>query len=88
MSTIDEDSFYLIANQSRINKKMAYVSEDINEELYFLLHKRFKKYSFDEDIFKILLVDIEKKLNEYTIEKTVETIVNNLIETLIDAENE
>ena len=88
MSSIDEDSFYLIANQSKINKKMLYISGDINEELYFLLHKKFKKYSFDEEIFKILLEDIEKKLNDYTIEKIIETIINNLIETLIDAENE
>ena len=88
MTNIDEDSFYLIANQSKINKQITYISEDLNQEIYFLLHKRFKKYSFDEDIFNILIKDIEKKLNDYTIEKTVEIFINNLIESIIDVENE
>ena len=86
--SVDEDSFYLIANPSRINKKMSYISEDLNQEIYFLLHKRFKKYTFDEDIFNKILIDIEKKLKDYTIEKTVDNIVNNLIETIIMFENE
>ena len=37
MSNIDEDSFYLIANHSKINKKNLYVSEDLNEEIYIFI---------------------------------------------------
>lgn len=88
MSNMDEDSFYLIANHSKINKKNLYVSEDLNEEIFFLLHKRFKDYIFDEEIFNKIIYDIEKKLEDYTIKKTVETIVNNLIESILILEDE
>ena len=38
--------------------------------------------------FNEIIYDIEKKLEDYTIKKTVETFINNLIESIIILEDE
>ena len=84
----DEQSFYLMANPSRINKNIVYLAENLNEEIYFLLHKRFKEYIFDEEIFKTIIENIEQTLKEYTIVNTVDKFIDNLIESIDIIKNE
>ena len=80
MNNTDE-YLHLIANPHR--KKKAVIIENVDEDLLILMHKKYKNYIFDEDIFKKILQENKKLVEDYTIqkvvEKTVETCINEIL---------
>ena len=80
MNNTDE-FLHLIANPHR--KKKTFIVENVDEELLLLMHKKYKNYIFDEDIFKKIMIENTKLVENYTIqkvvEKTVETCINEIL---------
>jgi len=80
MNNTDE-FLHLIANPHR--KKKTIIVENIDDELLLLMNKKYKNYIFDEDIFKKLLEENKKMVEDYTIhkvvEKTIDTCINEIL---------
>lgn len=80
MNNTDE-FLHLIANPHR--KKKTIIVENVDEDLLILMHKKYKNYIFDEDIFKKILLENKKLVEDYTIqkvvEKTIETCINEIL---------
>ena len=80
MSNID-DFLYLIANPMK--KKKTYVYENIDEELFILLQKKFKNITIDEDDYIRICNKIEEELNEIYLNKFVHKFVNNIFDEVL-----
>ena len=80
MSNMDE-FLYLIANPMK--KKKTYVYENIDEELFILLQKKFKNITIDEDDYIRICNKIEDELNEIYLNKFVHKFVNNIFDEVL-----
>jgi len=80
MNNTDE-FLHLIANPYR--KKKTFIVENVDEELLLLMHKKYKNYIFDEDIFKNILNENKKLVENYTIQKVVEKTINDCIDEIL-----
>ena len=80
MNNTDE-FLHLIANPYR--KKKTFIVENVDEELLLLMHKKYKNYIFDEDIFKKILEENKKMIEDYTIRKVVEKTIDTCIDEIL-----
>jgi hypothetical protein len=80
---MSDEFFHLIANPFKKNKNNHnHSNENLDEEIYYLLKKKYKLYTFNDDIYKIIIEDIDKKIINYTIDTTVNKFINELFESL------
>ena len=80
---MSDEFFHLIANTFKKNKNNHnHSNENLDEEIYYLLKKKYKLYTFNDDIYKIIIEDIDKKIINYTIDTTVNKFINELFESL------
>lgn len=77
----NDEFLYLIANPYR--KKKTFIIENVDEELLLLMNKKYKNYIFDEDIFKKILLENKKLVEDYTIQKIVEKTINDCIDEIL-----
>ena len=77
----NDEFLYLIANPYR--KKKTFIIENVDEELLLLMNKKYKNYIFDEDIFKKILLENKKLVEDYTIQKIVEKTINNCVDEIL-----
>ena len=77
---INDEFLYLIANPMK--KKKTYVYENINDDLFILLQKKYKIYHIDEDIMEEIFQLIEDKLLNDKINKIVTEFISDIIEEI------
>ena len=77
----NDEFLYLIANPHR--KKKTFITENVDEELLLLMNKKYKNYFFDEAIFKNILNENKKLVENYTIQKVVEKTINDCIDEIL-----
>ena len=74
---MNDGLLYLIANPMK--KKQKNIEENIDKELFNILHKKYKLYAFDKIIYDKICKENEKIIIEYTIEKVSEKFINDII---------
>ena len=72
-----EEYMHLIINTTKCNKKNN--NFNINNDLYYIFKKKYKKFVFDKFIFNVILNEINIILNDYTIHKISVECIDNLI---------
>ena len=77
----NDEFLYLIANPHR--KKKTFIIENVDEELLLLMNKKYKNYIFDEDIFKKILEENKKLVEDYTVQKVVEKTIDTCIDEIL-----
>ena len=75
-----EQYMHLIVNNSKHKKNN---NCDIDNDLYYLLKKRYKNYIFDKFIFNTILNEINIILNNHTIDIISQEFTENLLSEII-----
>lgn len=80
--SLNDSYLHLIANPQK--KKKTIIFENIDRELLILMHKKYKRYIFDDKIFEKINEYNLQLVEKYTIEKTSEKVVNDCINELLE----
>tara|TARA_B110000495_G_scaffold202892_1_gene224432 strand:- start:422 stop:709 length:288 start_codon:yes stop_codon:yes gene_type:complete len=82
------DVFHLLANPIHIKgKRNKPTIDNIDNDIFILLNKRFPSMNITEYDRQNILEKIESLLNEISIKNTINEVINNIISSLI-IENE
>ena len=68
------DEFLHLIHIIPIEKKKTFIVENMDEGSLLLMHKKYKNYIFDEELFKKIMIENKKLVEDYTIQKLLKKL--------------
>ena len=72
------DFIYLLANPNHIKKKKDKQQNNLENEVFSFLKQKLKQYSVNDMFKKEILVKLETILFEYTLQSTIDDIIEKI----------
>ena len=84
MNNTKNDKLYYNLLSNHYKHKKNDIKCNLDQELYILLKKKYKNYEINKELFENILLKIEMFLKEDNIENISNTIINNILSSIIN----